>query len=173
MNKLMMRLAAAATFFFVFLTDQNTWAVEAQTTPKLVMTNFLQAFVAYDYETCRSLLMPGATITITRRYQDGAYQSVHQDAHAWLDEVGATGVKEIEDFSVDILETTELIHDHGATAVVQFISTGMTSQGLFVNNGFDTGSLIETANGWRILHYSSFEHFSWSEARQLTVDTEK
>ena len=160
MNRLKFRLAATAAFFFVFATGQNAWAEEAQ--PEVVMTKFLKAFVAYDYGICRSLLAPGATITITRRYQDGDYQSTHQDARVWLNEVGATGVKEIEDFAVDILETAALVHAHGATVVLRFTATGMASQGMFANKGFDTGSLIETVDGWRILHYSSFEHFSWS-----------
>ncbi len=164
MNRPIMPLAASTIFIFVFVTSLNAWAEEKQPTPEVVMVKFLQAFVDYDYATCRSLLVPGATITITRRYQDGAYQSVHQDARVWLDEVGATGVKEVEDFTVDILETAGLRHTHGATAVVRFTATGMTSQGKFVNAGFDTGSLIETVDGWRILHYSSFEHFSSSKA---------
>ena len=127
----------------------------------MVMKRFLRAFVSYDYETCRSLLVPDATISITRRYQGGAYQSEHLSAQEWLDQVGETGVKEIEDFSVDIHESAGLEHTHGATAVLRFTATGMTGQGMFVNTGFDTGSLIETPDGWRIIHYSSFEDFRW------------
>jgi len=164
MNRLTIRLVTSATFMVVCLSGLNSWAQEAKSAPESVMANFLQAFVDLDYEVCRSFLAPAATITITRRYQDGSYQSSHQDARDWLDEVGATGVKEIKDFKVDILEIIGLEHDHGATVVLRFTATGMTGQGMLVNKGFDTGNLVETANGWRILHYSSFEHFNWGEA---------
>lgn len=165
MKRTTTRFMVAATFFLlIFGTAQNTCPQEVNLTPEMVMTKFLQAFVARDYETCRFLLAPGATITITRRYQQGTYQSQHQDARDWLDEVDAGAVKGIKDFKVDILETAGLVHAHGATAVLRFTSTGMTGRGKFENTGFDTGSLIETADGWRILHYSSFEHFSWSGA---------
>lgn len=136
----------------------------AQTTmrsPVDVMVTFLEAFVDGDYDTCRSLLLPEATITITRRMQGGGYESQHLAASAWLDQVGQTGVHEIEDFTAHVLETMALEHEHGATATVRFRATGNTGRGVFANNGFDTGSLIRTAEGWRILHYSSFEDFSW------------
>ncbi len=135
----------------------------AGSAPELVMTRFLRAFVAYDYDTCRSLLAPGATISITRSYRGGDYQISQQDARKWLDDVGESGVKQIEGFSVDIHETAALEHVHGATIVLKFTSSGMTGQGQFVNTGFDSGNLVETPDGWRILHYSSFEAFSWSD----------
>ncbi len=136
-------------------------AQESPEPPADVMVAFLKAFEVYDYDTCRSLLLPDATITITRRIRGGSYESQHLSAWDWLDQVGGTGVHDIEGFTVNILETSSLVHAHGATATVRFQATGNTGGGLFTNNGFDTGSLIKTPDGWRILHYSSFEDFSW------------
>ena len=138
-----------------------TRAQESPDTPADVMVTFLKAFEVHDYKACRSLLLPDATITITRRLQGGSYESRHLSAWDWLDQVGATGVHDIEGFTVTILETSQLEHTHGATATVRFRATGNTGGGLFTNDGFDTGSLLKTTEGWRILHYSSFEDFTW------------
>ena len=168
MSRLIRRLIVVATFLFVFVTGQNAWAGDAQSEPELVMKTFLRAFVAYDYETCRSLLAPGATIAITRRYRGGPYEHDYQTAGEWLNEVGDSGVKELVNFSVDIHETASLIHEHGATVVARFTATAGAGGGIFQNLGFDTGSLINTEDGWRIIHYSSFEDFRWNDG--ATID---
>ncbi len=167
MSRLIVRLIVVATFLFAFVTGPNTWAGETRSAPELVMKTFLRAFVAYDYETCRSLLAPGATIAITRRYRGGPYEHVYQTAGEWLNEVGDSGVKELEDFSVDIHETASLFHEHGATVVVRFTATAGAGGGIFQNLGFDTGSLINTEDGWRIIHYSSFEDFRWNDGAAI------
>jgi len=155
---------AVPAFMLALAAVQGASADEAPRTPEDVMTRFLKAFVAYDYETCRSLLAPGASMAITRRYYGEPYVHVYQDANKWLDEVGESGVKELKDFSVDIHETASLMHGHGATVVLRFTASGGASYGQFQSLGFDTGSLIDTPEGWRILHYSSFEEFRGRQA---------
>ena len=108
-------------------------------------------------------------MAITRRYYGEPYDHVHQDANKWLDHVGDTGIKELNDFSVEIHESASLIHDHGATVVLRFTASGGASYGEFQSLGFDTGSLIETPEGWRILHYSSFEEFRRKKADMQSV----
>ena len=78
-------------------------AQESPETPADVMVTFLKAFEVHDYDTCRSLLLPDATITITRRMRGGSYESQHLSAWDWLDQVGGTGVHDIEGFTVNIL----------------------------------------------------------------------
>lgn len=136
-------------------------AEPAQSEPELVMRQFIQSFQDYDYDACRALLSPGATVSITRRYPGKPYVSTHQDALIWLGEVGSSGVREVEGFEIEVHETMGLLHDHGATVIVRFTASGMAERGKFSNLGFDTGSLIRTDEGWRIQHYSSFEEFQW------------
>ncbi len=161
MFKLPYGVTAVAAAGLVAASAASAWAQESPETPADVMVTFLKAFEVHDYNTCRSLLLPDATITITRRIQGGSYESQHLSAWDWLDQVGGGGVHDIEGFTVNILETSSLEHAHGAAATVRFQANGNTGRGLFTNNGFDTGSLIETPEGWRILHYSSFEDFKW------------
>ena len=156
-------LFAAAFLLAIAALAGAAQAKEPIASPEQVMTKFLKAFVAYDYDTCRALLAPGASIAITRRYRGGPYEHVYQKASDWLNEVGDTGVKELEGFSVDIHETVGLTHEHGATVIARFTATAGAKSGRFENLGFDTGSLINTPDGWRILHYSSFEDFRWHE----------
>lgn len=127
--------------------------------PEQVMARFLNSFVAYDYETCRSLLAPEATISIVRRDGEPSYEHSIQPAADWLAQVAASGVKYLDSFSVDIHDVVSLKHDHGATVMLKFSATGHVGSYSFQSSGFDTGNLIETPDGWRILHYSSFEDF--------------
>ena len=127
--------------------------------PEEVMARFLNAFVAYDYDICRSLLAPDATMTIIRRDETDVYEHLIQPADEWLDEVGSSGVKGLDSFSVDILEASTLTHSHGATVTLKFTAKGRAGTYRFESSGFDTGNLVETPDGWRILHYSSFEDF--------------
>lgn len=151
----------AAAFAFAVSLAQPVLAETAKSGPEETMREFLLAFVAGDYDACHALLAPDATITIKRSYQGGPIETVHQSAAQWLNEVGATGVKEIEGFAANIHESAGLVHEHGAVAVVRFTASGMTGRGAFRNLGFDTGNLVNTPEGWRIVHYSSFEDFRW------------
>ena len=164
------KTAGLAALMLAVVTVQSARANDMHLTPADVMTQFLKAFVAYDYDACRSLLAPGASMAITRRYYGAPFEHVYQDANTWLDEVGDTGIEELKDFSVDIHETASLMHKHGATVVLRFTASGGASYGQFQSLGFDTGSLIETPEGWRILHYSSFEEFRRSGAEASSED---
>lgn len=130
-----------------------------QETPQDVMTTFLQAFVNYDYVLCQSLLAPGATVSIVRS-EGAGFNHAHMPAGEWLREVEHSGVKDLTGFRVEIQQQRELRHRHGATVTLKFVAYGDAGPATFENHGFDTGSLIQTDHGWRILHYSSFESFS-------------
>ncbi|MDJ0751428.1 MAG: nuclear transport factor 2 family protein [Woeseiaceae bacterium] len=127
--------------------------------PEQVMTEFLEAFVDYDYATCLSLLAPGATITIVRSEDSVDYGRSHKTAAEWLGEVRNSGAKDLENFSVSILEASRLDHRHGTTVTLKFTASGNAGPFDFSNYGFDTGNLVRTNDGWRIVHYSSFESF--------------
>jgi len=127
------------------------------------METFLNAFVASDYTTSRSLLADGATISIVRKDGGEDYEHTMQSASEWLESVAATGVKDLDSFTILIQDTTQQRHPHGATVTLKFTARGAGEGFVFANNGFDTGNLIRTENGWRILHYSSFEAFSYGE----------
>ncbi|MDJ0761242.1 MAG: nuclear transport factor 2 family protein [Woeseiaceae bacterium] len=139
--------------------------------PEEVMVEFLEAFVAYDYATCLSLLAPGATITIVRRDDSVDYSRSYKSAAQWLQEVGSSGAKDLANFSVSILETSRLDHRHGSVVTVKFAASGNAGVFDFFNYGFDTGNLVKTNEGWRIVHYSSFESFVMTErSRQQEPD---
>lgn len=127
------------------------------------MVTFLKAFVDYDYDTCRALLAEGSTITIIRR--DGADDYSHsiQSAAEWLNGISESGVKSLDEFSVDIHQLVSLEHQHGTTVTVKFSAKGKAAAFDFTSTGFDTGNVIHTSQGWRILHYSSFENFETQE----------
>ena len=165
-----MKPSKTATAILVMLTlamtpSSVTASVESRSAHEDFIVRFLNAFVAYDYDTCHSLLAADATIATARRYKDGPYRHVFQTKDEWLDSVRESGITGLEDFSVEIHETTSLVHEHGATVMIRFTSSGGSEGRVFRGLGIDTASLIETQDGWRILHYSSFEEFQWSDAQ--------
>lgn len=147
------------TIIFVLLIPSGVAFSEDDPSPEEVMTTFLNSFVAYDYETCGSLLADDATITIIRREGDDNYEHSFQSAAEWLDKVGESGVKGLDSFTVEIHDTNSLEHQHGAIVMLKFSAKGNAEAYGFLSSGFDTGNLILTTEGWRILHYSSFEEF--------------
>lgn len=60
----------------------------------------------------------------------------------------------------DSRQITALDQPHGASVTLKFLASDRMGTAVFTNHGFDTGSLIDTNAGWRILHYSSFKAFS-------------
>lgn len=131
--------------------------------PEVIMETFLRSFVAYDYERCRSLMADGATITIIRQDGTQEFERSMQSATDWLNTIEQSGVKGLDTFQVEVHDIASQTHRHGATVTVKFTATGSAPGMAFANSGFDTGNLIETAEGWRIAHYSSFESFSEAE----------
>jgi len=156
-----------AMMFFAVICLTSAIATPAhadEVPPEEVMTRFLNAFVAYDYDACRSLLAPDATISIVRRDGEDSYKHSFQSAAEWLDKVGFSGVKNLDSFSAQIHDVSILVHIHGANVVLKFSAEGRAADYRFVSSGFDTGNLIKTSEGWRILHYSSFEEFRSNES---------
>ena len=157
--RLLRKMVSIVAAITLFMCANSVAYADDNLSPEGVMTRFLHSFVAYDYETCRSLLAPGATIAIVRRDGGDEYEHSFQPAADWLDGVEKSGVKDLDSFSVEIRDAVTVQHAHGATVIVKFTAAGNTGAYGFASSGFDTGNLIETPDGWRILHYSSFEEF--------------
>ncbi len=151
---------------FVLGSLSGTAFAEDSLSPEQVMVRFIKSFVKYDYDTCRDFLAPGATIAIVRRDGTDEYAHSIQPASDWLERVGKGGVKDLDSFSVDIHDAATLEHHHGTTVVLKFSAKGRAKAYRFKSSGFDTGNLIQTPDGWRILHYSSFENFETFEVHK-------
>ncbi len=152
------QLAFILISLFICGCTQNKTTSEAST-PEVVMEHFLTAFVAYDYKTCAELLTNDATISIIRKDGNDKYASSHGSAHDWLSNIESSGVKDLDEFTVEILGTVSQTHHHGSTVTLKFNAKGVAEQFSFISSGFDTGNLVQTEAGWRIRHYSSFEEF--------------
>ena len=128
--------------------------------PIEVLKDFLKAFVAFDYDTCRGYLADGANILIVRRQRGGEFETEFLDANQWLDQVQAN-VKLLEDFKIEFFDTATLQNGHGVTVLLKARSTAKAPSGAFTNNETSSAVLIPVDGEWKILQYSMFEDFSW------------
>lgn len=123
--------------------------------PTAVGERFLQAFEKRDFATLRTLFAPGATVAAV--WLAEAKVPTTMQAEEWL-KVTEEELAGLETISIDRLETTSLSFADGSVVSVLFHSTGTVPGGLtFTNDGIDTYVLIETGEGWKILHYSYIE----------------
>ncbi len=144
--------ALALTFAALLLHAVPTLAEQ----PADVAHRFLQAFEKKDYATIRGLFAPGASVTTAELSRSEPAKQSHKPADEWAaqseKEMAAVTFEKLE-----VLETSTVAFDQGATVAVHFRSRGKAGEFAFVNEGIDTYSLIQVDGAWRILRYGTFE----------------
>ena len=134
-----------------------TPSVEAEeASPATVAEEFMRAFAAKDLDAVIEMFAPGALVQ-RARLGDAAPEVAHFEAVQWAEQAGR-GIGAVQDFRIEILETSTLTFGEGATVSVRFRATGKVGeQASFINDGVDTFSLVRDGDGWKIVLYNSME----------------
>ena len=125
--------------------------------PAEVAHQFLRAFEKQDWAAVRSLFAPNAVVSTVNLAREGEPTVAYLTAEQW----SAQAEKELAPvtaIALELLDTSVLSFDQGATVSVRFRSTGkMGEEASFTNNGIDTYSMTRVGGTWRILRYGTFE----------------
>ena len=128
---------------------------EGSSSPAEVATLFLKKFEQKDIDAVVALFAPGALVQRARLAANGP-DIANFAADEWA-RSSKEGIAGIEDFKIEVLETSEVSFGEGTTVSVRFRATGRVGQTYFINNGVDTFSLSQQEGAWRILLYNSME----------------
>jgi hypothetical protein len=125
-------------------------------TPGVVAERFMGSFSEKDMSTVRSLFASEAVVSRVRFGADGKAETAQLTAQDWADEAQSS-IADVEDFRIEVLETSTVTFDQFATVSVRFRATGSAGPYSFLNNGIDTFAMTRTQGAWQIHQYSSFE----------------
>jgi ketosteroid isomerase-like protein len=131
-------------------------AQEAKTGPTEVAHEFLRAFEKKDWATVRTLFAPNAVVSTVSLTRDGQPQVAYVTAGEWLAQIEKE-LAPVTSIKLELLDTSALAFEQGATVSVRFRSTGKAGEQSFTNNGIDTYSLTPAEGTWRIVRYGTFE----------------
>jgi hypothetical protein len=144
----------------LFVSPAATLAAEAENTPSAVAHQFLRAFEKKDWATLRTLFAPNAVVSTVDLAHEGSPEVAYLTAEQWLAQTEKE-LQPVTSIALDLLDTSTLSFDQGATVSVRFRSQGKTGEKAFTNNGIDTYSMIRTGGVWRIVRYGTFERLEF------------
>jgi ketosteroid isomerase-like protein len=128
--------------------------------PAEVAKRFLQLFEKKDFATIRGLFAPGAVVSTVDLSRTDPPKTAQKAAGEWIDQIS----KELEPVTfnkIEVLETSTLSFDQGATVAIHFRSSGKAGEHTFTNEGIDTYSLTKVDGAWRIVRYGTFERLEF------------
>lgn len=135
---------------------QSVHAGDPAREPAEVATRFLRAFEKKDFQTLRTLFAPGAVVSTVNLAHDGPPAVAYKTVDEWLEQAQKE-LAPVTSIQLEMLDTSALSFDQGATVSVRFRATGKAGDQSFTNNGIDTYSLTRIDGTWRILRYGTFE----------------
>lgn len=124
--------------------------------PAAVARQFLRAFEKKDWAAVRTLFAPEAVVSTVMLAREGGPTVAYLTAEQWLAQTEKE-MAPVTFVALDLIDTSVLSFDQGATVSVRFRSTGKIGERSFTNNGIDTYSLTQSGGTWRILRYGTFE----------------
>lgn len=128
--------------------------------PADVAKRFLQLFEKKDFAAVRGLFAPGAVVSTVELSRTEPPKVGQKAAGEWIDQIS----KELEPVTfkgIEVLETSTLAFDQGATVSIRFRSSGKAGEHTFTNEGIDTYSLTKVDGAWRIVRYGTFERLEF------------
>jgi len=131
-------------------------AGETASGPAEVAHQFLRAFEKKDWATVRSLFAPNAVVSTVDLAKEGAPTVGYLPVDQWIAQTEKE-LAPVTAIQIDLLDTSTLSFDQGATVSVRFRSHGKAGERSFTNNGIDTYSMAQVGGAWRILRYGTFE----------------
>ncbi|MFY9820303.1 MAG: nuclear transport factor 2 family protein [Thermoanaerobaculia bacterium] len=131
-------------------------AEDAKGGPAEVAHQFLRAFEKKDWATVRSLFAPKAVVSTVSLSRQGAPEVAYLTAQEWAAQTEKE-LAPVTSIKLDVIDTSVLTFDQGATVSVRFHSAGKAGAQSFTNDGIDTYSMTTVNGAWRILRYGTFE----------------
>jgi len=150
------RSTIVAAALALLLTPVAVLAEDAKDGPAEVSHQFLRAFEKKDWATVRSLFAPKAVVSTVSLAREGAPFVAYLTAEEWAAQTEKE-LPPVTSIKLDVLDTSVLAFDQGATVSVRFHSAGKAGEQSFTNNGIDTYSMTLVKGAWRILRYGTFE----------------
>jgi hypothetical protein len=130
--------------------------VAVEDPPLQVATRFLLSFGKKDFQTVRSLFAPGARVSSVTYSQNGTAQADQSSAEAWM-QIASGELASVDGLDFDILQTSVLSFQEGATVSIRFHASGRAGRASFHIEGIDTYSMVRVGGAWRVLQYSYIE----------------
>lgn len=124
--------------------------------PAELANRFLRSFEKKDFATLRSLFAPGAQVTSITYTPDGSPQPSYGSAESWVKRAESE-LAAVQDYKVEILETSNLAFHDYATVSIRFRAEGKAG-GAFQLEGIDTYTFVRFEDTWKILQYGYVEH---------------